>query len=120
MKQTTCCPDSDSEDFANLQKDDEFLLSPSDEGFGDSSDSGSQVIALSDSQAFDEDAATMIADRMFEEDPLDAGMLFTEDDALAPAADMGGLGAEVGDQTYAATRSWFPAGSTPSRSGGRG
>jgi hypothetical protein len=97
---------SDSEDFANLQPDDEFLLSPSDEGFGDSSDSGSQVIALSDSQAFDEDAATMIADRMFEEDPLDAGMLLTEDDALAPDADMGGLGAEV-DQTYAAAGAGF-------------
>ncbi|MFP6601621.1 MAG: helix-turn-helix domain-containing protein [Pirellulaceae bacterium] len=93
--------DSNSEDFANLQPDDEFLLSPSDEGSGDSSDSGSQVIALSDSQAFDEDAATMIADRMFEEDPLDAGMLLTEDDALAPDADMGGLGAEV-DQTLTA------------------
>ena len=95
--------DSDSEDFANLQKDDEFLLSPSDEGFGDSSDSGSQVIALSDSQAFDEDAATMIGDPMFEEDPMDAGMLLTEDDAMQPVDDMGvGLGAEVGDQTYAA------------------
>ena len=94
--------DSDSEDFASLQKDDEFLLSPSDEGFGDSSDSGSQVIALSDSQAFDEDAATMIADPMFEEDPLDAGMLLTEDDALTPDTEMGDLGAEVGDQTYAA------------------
>ena len=95
--------DSDSEDFANLQKDDEFLLSPSDEGFTASSDSGSQVIALSDSQAFDEDAATMIGDPMFEEDPMDAGMLLTEDDAMQPVDDMGvGLGADVGDQTYAA------------------
>ena len=90
---------SDSEDFADLQKDEEFLLSPSDEGFGDSSDSGSQVIALSDSQAFDEDAATMIAeDRMFEEDPLgdDAGLL-TEDPDLGGD---GGLGAEY-DPTVA-------------------
>jgi hypothetical protein len=90
----------------DLQEDDEFVLSESDEGFGDSSDSGSQVIALSDSQAFDEDAATMIADRMFEEDPLDAGMLLSEDDALTPDADMGGLGAEV-DQTYAAAGAGF-------------
>ena len=102
--------DADSEDFANLQKDDEFLLSPSDEGFDDSSDSGSQVIALSDSQAFDEDAATMIADPMFEEDPLDAGMLLTEaDDALQPEAamSMGGFAGEPHDQTYAAQGAGF-------------
>ncbi|MEO2021239.1 MAG: excisionase family DNA-binding protein [Pirellulaceae bacterium] len=90
---------SDSEDFADLQKDDEFLLSPSDEGFGDSSDSGSQVIALSDSQAFDEDAATMIADRMFEEDPLDAGMLLEEDNVMDGGEAMG-LGDEM-DPTLA-------------------
>jgi excisionase family DNA binding protein len=90
---------SDSEDFADLQKDDEFLLSPSDEGFGDSSDSGSQVIALSDSQAFDEDAATMIADRMFEEDPLDAGMLLEEEGPM-DAGEAMGLGDEM-DPTLA-------------------
>lgn len=96
---------SDSEDFADLQKDDEFLLSPSDEGFGDSSDSGSQVIALSDSQAFDEDAATMIADRMFEEDPLDAGMLLEEDNAMGAGEAMG-LGDEM-DPTLAGTAVGF-------------
>ena len=42
---------------AALQQDEEFLLSPSDEMMGDeSSDSGSQVIALDDSGAFDSDA----------------------------------------------------------------
>ncbi|MEC9001975.1 MAG: helix-turn-helix domain-containing protein [Planctomycetota bacterium] len=96
---------SDSEDFADLQKDDEFLLSPSDEGFGDSSDSGSQVIALSDSQAFDEDAATMIADRMFEEDPLDAGMLLEEENPM-DAGEAMGLGDEM-DPTLAATAVGF-------------
>ena len=96
---------SDSEDFADLQKDDEFLLSPSDEGFGDSSDSGSQVIALSDSQAFDEDAATMIADRMFEEDPLDAGMLLEEDNPM-DAGEAMGLGDEM-DPTLAGTAVGF-------------
>ena len=96
---------SDSEDFADLQKDDEFLLSPSDEGFGDSSDSGSQVIALSDSQAFDEDAATMIADRMFEEDPLDAGMLLEEDSPM-DAGEAMGLGDEM-DPTLAGTAVGF-------------
>jgi excisionase family DNA binding protein len=96
---------SDSEDFADLQKDDEFLLSPSDEGFGDSSDSGSQVIALSDSQAFDEDAATMIADRMFEEDPLDAGMLLEEENPM-DAGEAMGLGDEM-DPTLAGTAVGF-------------
>ncbi len=96
---------SDSEDFADLQKDDEFLLSPSDEGFGDSSDSGSQVIALSDSQAFDEDAATMIADRMFEEDPLDAGMLLEEESPM-DAGEAMGLGDEM-DPTLAGTAVGF-------------
>ena len=43
-----------------VKKDEEFLLSPSDEMFMDESDSGSQVIALEDSAAFDQDAATMV------------------------------------------------------------
>jgi excisionase family DNA binding protein len=43
-----------------VKKDEEFLLSPSDEMFMDESDSGSQVIALEDSEAFDQDAATLI------------------------------------------------------------
>lgn len=43
-------------DDAALQQDEEFLLSPSDEMLGDeSSDSGSQVIALDDSGAFESD-----------------------------------------------------------------
>ncbi len=46
-----------------LQQDEEFLLSPSDEMMGDeSSDSGSQVIALDDSGAFDSDADVAVAD----------------------------------------------------------
>ena len=46
------------DDPTQLKQDEEFLLSPSDEMFGDeSSDSGSQVIALEDSEAFEEDAA---------------------------------------------------------------
>lgn len=52
----------DVEDFApvGVQKDPEFMLTPSDEMMGDESDSGSQVIALEDSEAFDQDAATML------------------------------------------------------------
>ncbi len=52
-----------SDDGRQLQQDEEFLLSPSDEMMGDeSSDSGSQVIALDDSGAFDSDADVLVAD----------------------------------------------------------
>jgi hypothetical protein len=54
---------SASDDGNKLQQDEEFLLSPSDEVMGDeSSDSGSQVIALDDSGAFDSDADVAIAE----------------------------------------------------------
>jgi hypothetical protein len=39
-----------------VKKDEEFLLAPSQDMFGDESDSGSQVIALEESGAFDQDA----------------------------------------------------------------
>ncbi len=46
------------DDATQLKQDEEFLLSPSDEMLGDeSSDSGSQVIALEDSEAFEDEAA---------------------------------------------------------------
>jgi hypothetical protein len=45
------------DESTQLQQDEEFLLSPSDEMLGDeSSDSGSQVIALDDSGAFEEES----------------------------------------------------------------
>ncbi len=48
---------SSPDDATQLQQDEEFLLSPSDEMLGDeSSDSGSQVIALDDSGAFESDS----------------------------------------------------------------
>jgi hypothetical protein len=49
----------EAEPEQKLKKDEEFLLSPSDEMFTDESDSGSQVIALEDSAAFDQDAARL-------------------------------------------------------------
>ncbi|MEO8498354.1 MAG: helix-turn-helix domain-containing protein [Planctomycetota bacterium] len=52
--------DLDAEAPTSVKKDEEFLLSPSDEMFMDESDSGSQVIALEDSAAFDQDAATLV------------------------------------------------------------
>jgi hypothetical protein len=54
---------SSSDDAKQLQQDEEFLLSPSDEMMGDeSSDSGSQVIALDDSGAFGSDADVAVAE----------------------------------------------------------
>jgi len=52
--------DMDAEAPTAVKKDEEFLLSPSDEMFIDESDSGSQVIAIEDSAAFDQDAATLV------------------------------------------------------------
>lgn len=50
-------------DDAAIQQDEEFLLSPSDEMLGDeSSDSGSQVIALDDSSAFESDPDVAVLD----------------------------------------------------------
>lgn len=49
----------EGEPAANLKKDEDFLLTPSDEMFTDESDSGSQVIALEDSVAFDQDAGVL-------------------------------------------------------------
>ena len=47
---------------SELRAEDDFLLTPMDESISDeSSDSGSQVIALEDSEAFDENAATALA-----------------------------------------------------------
>lgn len=54
---------SASDEGKLLQQDEEFLLSPSDEMAGDeSSDSGSQVIALDESGAFDSDADLVAAE----------------------------------------------------------
>lgn len=51
---------ADPEQATQLKADNEFLLSPGDTLSEDESDSGSQVIALEDSEAFDQDAATML------------------------------------------------------------
>jgi excisionase family DNA binding protein len=49
-----------SEEATILKADDEFMLSTGGDLGSDESDSGSQVIALEDSEAFDENAATML------------------------------------------------------------
>jgi hypothetical protein len=65
------------DDATQLQQDEEFLLSPSDSMLGDeSSDSGSQVIALDDSSAFESDSD--IGGEPAASEPL----LVADDDAL--------------------------------------
>jgi hypothetical protein len=51
---------ADPDQATQLKADNEFLLSPGDALQEDESDSGSQVIALEDSESFDQDAATML------------------------------------------------------------
>ena len=51
---------ADPDQATQLKADNEFLLSPGEGMIDDESDSGSQVIALEDSEAFDQDAATML------------------------------------------------------------
>ena len=51
--------DLGSDEPADLQTDDDFLLTPVEDAADDESDSGSQVIAL-DSEEFDDSAATML------------------------------------------------------------
>jgi hypothetical protein len=82
-----------SDDGTALQQDEEFLLSPSDEMLGDeSSDSGSQVIALDESGAFDSDADVAVVDSgdqmLVEEDVagLDAQLEPIDEAALVAGA----------------------------------
>lgn len=81
--------EADPDQATQLKADEEFLLSPLDDGsLDESSDSGSQVIALEDSDAFDENAATMVNNG--------AAPLLAEDtgDVMGPA--LGGFGAAGG------------------------
>ena len=89
---------ADPEQATQLKADEEFLLSPMDEGaMDDSSDSGSQVIALEDSDAFDENAVTMLkpgAGPTFGEAPL-----LTEDGGDVMGQQLAGLGMGTGGMT---------------------
>jgi hypothetical protein len=73
-----------------LRADEAFSLSPVEGGADDDSDSGSQVIALEDSSAFDQNAATMLN----QGGPLLAEGAFT--DAPMGGFDIAGLGATPG------------------------
>lgn len=81
---------ADPDQATQLKADDQFLLSPGDALVEDESDSGSQVIALEDSESFDQDAATMLRSG-------DAGLL-TEDAFAAVPGD-----AALGGQAMAMT-----------------
>ena len=92
------------DDSASVQQDEQFMLTPSEDIPSlDESDSGSQVIALEDSEAFDQDAFEPTGDALVaESDGLDAQL-----DALgggaAPAVAMGPTGyasAELPEAPY--------------------
>ena len=87
---------ADPDQATQLKADQDFQLSPAAaEAIEDESDSGSQVIALEDSEAFDQDAATMLksepggalAADAFQPMPADAM-------AMGGAGAMGGLAAQ--------------------------
>lgn len=94
-----------SDDTRQLQQDEEFLLSPSDEVLGDeSSDSGSQVIALDDSSAFESDSDLAVeasAEPMLVEEAegLDV-QLEPIESAAAVASGLALAGAEVPEADY--------------------
>ncbi len=94
----------DSESATQLKADDDFLLTPLDEGGGEDSDSGSQVIALDSEGDFDESAATMLGGK--------AGAAMLEEDLGGDLG--GGLGAALGPAAgLAAGTTLMPAARTP-------
>jgi excisionase family DNA binding protein len=95
------------DDATQLQQDEEFLLSPSDEMLGDeSSDSGSQVIALDDSSAFESDSdvgGAEAAEPMLVPDEGDALDVQLEPiDGAVAAAGAVPIGAEAPEAAYSA------------------
>lgn len=97
---------SASGDATRLQQDEEFLLSPSDEILGDeSSDSGSQVIALDESGAFEGEVAVgleeveplLVAD---EADSLGVHLAPIDEAALVAARAVGVGGPELAEVPY--------------------
>jgi hypothetical protein len=84
---------ADPDQATQLKADNEFLLSPGESMAEDESDSGSQVIALEDSEAFDQDAATMLRSEPGGPLAADAFQPMPGDMAMAggvPGATMGG------------------------------
>lgn len=92
---------ADQDEATQLKADDQFMLSPSDNLQEDESDSGSQVIALEDSAAFDENAATLLK----QEQP---GMLGEEAFGAAVAMPAEPLAAATISPTFGAAPVYVP------------
>ena len=90
---------ADPDEATQLKQDEAFLLSPGGEGLDDE-DSASQVIALDNSEQFDENAATMLGDDVFGGAGLEAQVteqpLGSLDGGNMSAGDMLGGGGELG------------------------
>lgn len=100
----TFSEDADTEAPTELKADDDFLLTPLEEGSEDDSESGSQVIALDGDVATDE-GATMIAQAP------GAGMAaMLDEDFAAPSAAMGPMAGPLGAASMSSTA---PAGPLP-------
>lgn len=86
---------------AAVKKDEEFLLAPSQDMFGDESDSGSQVIALEESGAFGQDADAMPAgDGLLAESSLDQQLGAMGTGAMPMPRPMGYMSAGLPEAPY--------------------
>ncbi|WP_425613854.1 helix-turn-helix domain-containing protein [Anatilimnocola sp. NA78] len=97
----------DPDQATQLKQDDQFLLSPTDSLGDDESDSGSQVIALEDSESFDTDAATMLRSAgavPMSEDPFGSAQIvmepFAESMPVAGGVGMAGMPGMAGAPVY--------------------
>ena len=104
------------EDISDIQQDDEFMLAPSDE-LSEESDSGSQVIALSDSVQFGDPAAVggdAPADPFAGADPFEGGAPADPFAAAAPLGPaIGGLDTNMGGVQPAPTDPFGQMGPRP-------
>ncbi|QDU28335.1 hypothetical protein ETAA8_34350 [Anatilimnocola aggregata] len=97
----------DPDQATQLKQDDQFLLSTTDSLGDDESDSGSQVIALEDSESFDTDAATMLRSAgaaPMSEDPFASAQMvmepFAESMPVAGGMGMAGMPGMAGQPVY--------------------
>jgi excisionase family DNA binding protein len=84
---------------SGVKQDEQFMLSPSDEMFTDETDSGSQVIALEDSEAFDQEARG--GDQLLAESGLDGQLdSLGAGTPMSPAMMRAGYAAELPEAPY--------------------
>lgn len=92
--------DADPDNATQLKTDDEFMLTPMGEEFSDeSSDSGSQVIPLADSEQFSDSEATQLGG---------AAPLLTEDSGDTVGAPLGFTGAQPGQMVTPQATQYVP------------